>query len=68
MTASGLESWKLGGEPEPQRSQVLQRFVVKLAGPASAFLIGRRETLSAALGLDRHRGRDGGRRAGRERL
>jgi len=53
---------------ESQRSQVLQRFVVKLAGPARAFLFGCREALSAALGLDRHRARDGGRRAGRERL
>ena len=61
----GLE---LRGEPQPQRRQVLQRLVVKLAGPVGTFLLGRRDALPAALALDRHRGRDGRGRAGRERL
>ena len=61
----GLE---LRGEPQPQRRQVLQRLVVKLAGPVSPFLLGCRQPLPAALALDRHRGCDRRRRARRERL
>jgi hypothetical protein len=61
----GLE---LRGEPQPERRQVLQRLVVKLARPVGTFLLGHRDALPASLALDRHRGRDRRGRAGRERL
>ena len=64
----GLGAPELRGEPQPQRREVLQGLVVKLAGPVSAFLFGRREPLPASLALDRYRGRDRCRRTGRERL
>ena len=60
----GLE---LRGEPQPERRQVLQRLVVKLARPVGTFLLGRRDALPASLAVDRHRGRDRRGRARRER-
>ena len=68
MTASGSGLVELRSEPQPQRGQVLQRLVVKLAGPVSPFPLGRPQALPPVFALHRHSRRDGRRRAGRERL